>query len=293
MPDLPSQHRDRISAALGPLGLQAEGLRFLAQGANNVVYAFEAGGRALVAKIGVNPGSRCLGQEWAFLKAHAGIGPQALGFAVDGQGSQLVIQERLIGEHPFLLDAVGLEALGRAVRSYHGLAAPSGTPKDDWGSFMACRILPTPPGTRHPSLAADLASAVAAALAWGAALGPVAAPPVLVHGDLIPLNLIQQGPQRFRIIDWEGLRVDEAEADVVTLFKAYRCGPADQAAFMRGYGPGLDPQRLRFRRLLHDLQVAAWRLACQLPAAQGAALEKALSEAEEELAWVGAALKGA
>jgi thiamine kinase-like enzyme len=114
---------------------------------------------------------------------------------------------------------------------------------------------------------------------------------VPVHGDLIPLNILQQGPASFRIIDWEGLRLDEPEADVATLFKAYRCDAAQQQAFERGYGPGLRPQRLRFRRLLHDLQVAAWRLACQIPVAEGAALEKALAEAREELDWAREALE--
>lgn len=287
-------HAARIAAALGPLGWACGDIRFLAQGANNRVYALEAGGRSLVAKIGTNPASRHLDLEWAFLRAHRGIGPECLAWAMDADGSQLLIQERVPGRHPFALDELGLESLGRLLRRCHGSAAPEGTPTEDWRGFMRHRILPPPQTGPHAGLAAELARGVRGAVERGEALDARAAAgaKVPVHGDLIPLNIIEQSPEGFCIIDWEGLRLDEPEADVVTLFKAYRCGPGQEAAFIRGYGPGLREGRLRFRRLLHDLQVAAWRLACQIPGARGEGLDKALAETREELDHARQALDG-
>lgn len=292
MSDLPAEHRSRVERAIATLGWSAANLRFLAKGASNAIYAFETEAGPKVAKVSLLDGPGRLHREEAFLRLHPGIGPGCDTLWTDPRdGSQVLVQERLEGHHPFFLDEAGVEAMGRVVRRYHDLRAPEGVEREDWLAFLEARVLTHP----DPGAPVDLTKALARALPRARGLGERLAreapsgPPVPVHGDLIPLNLMVT-PQGIRVLDWEGLRLDEPEADVATFLKSFRCGERERDAFTRGYGPGLDPRRLAFRRLLHELQVAGWRLACQVPVLRGEALDKALREAGEELASAAAAL---
>jgi hypothetical protein len=224
---------------------------------------------------------------------HQGIGPSCDALWTDpADGAQVLVQERLEGAHPYTLDELGLEAMGRLMRRYHGFSAPDGLVREDWQGFLATRVMDRPAPGAPPDLATALFRdrSLAGDLGNKLDLESPERTAVPVHGDLIPLNLMLTA-QGLKILDWEGLRLDEPEADVATFFKAFRCGARDQAAFLHGYGPGLDARRLIFRRLLHDLQVAGWRLTCQIQTLKGSALEKALREAKEELDSATAALE--
>lgn len=293
MADIPSECRWRVEQALAPLGWTATNLRPLARGANNVIYAFENQGGPKVAKVGFNPSSHLLHREWAFLRMHPGIGPVCDALWTDPvEGFQVLVQERLEGTHPYTLDELGLEAMGLLMRRYHGFSAPEGLVREDWRSFLDTRVLHQPAPGAPPALVAALSRdrMLAEDLGEHLELDSAEGTAVPVHGDLIPLNLMLTA-QGMKILDWEGLRLDEPEADVATFFKAFRCGARDQAVFLRGYGTGLDARRLVFRRILHDLQVAGWRLTCQIQTLQGSFLEKALHEAKEELDSAAAALE--
>jgi thiamine kinase-like enzyme len=106
---------------------------------------------------------------------------------------------------------------------------------------------------------------------------------VLVHGDLIPLNILRTNAGEFHIIDWEGVRYDEPEADLVTLVKAYSLDDHQIASLLKGYGRPVDRRMLICRFLLHLLQVVAWRLAVQIPSVSGEKRTAAALEMEREM----------
>jgi aminoglycoside phosphotransferase (APT) family kinase protein len=87
----------------------------------------------------------------------------------------------------------------------------------------------------------------AATAAWDAALEAPAwpGPPVWVHGDLMPGNLLVQGGRLTAVIDWGGLGVGDPACDLMVTWNLFSAGPrkvfraelgVDDATWARGRG---------------------------------------------------------
>jgi aminoglycoside phosphotransferase (APT) family kinase protein len=145
-------------------------------------------------------------------------------------------------------------ALARFVRDLHGIDATGGPPPGAHNSFRGAPLAERDAPTRAAIAALerqrgqhDLPDLDAATAAWEAALqAPVwEGPPVWVHGDLLPGNLLVREGRLVAVIDFGCLGVGEPAIDLTpawTLFgaharEAYRAALAvDDASWARGKG---------------------------------------------------------
>lgn len=288
--------RVRLRAVLEQIGRSGVALRFWRRGANSMLFESSASDERFVVKLGVNERFRFLHREFQFLCRTDGIGPRA--YALHTQvpsGLQALVEERLDGVAPIAADCGVLERIGAKIAEVHRLHAfADWAPAEDWKAFMEERILRPGSagdwGTHFSELCDGMRSA--GDLLYGDLLYrvlPVAERPlpVIVHGDLIPDNMLVLADGSIRILDWEGARLDEPEADLATAIKGFGLVGAARAALLRGYGLPLRGPVLEFRLALHALQVAGWRLAVQLPAMPtGPAKDHAQAEACAEMCQV-------
>ena len=119
-----------------------------------------------------------------------------------------------------------------------------------------------------------------------------AAEPVLCHGDLHPLNLID-GPQGLQILDWEYAHVTEPDWDLAVWSASSDLDPAERTALLTSY-LGRPPapherERLALLAWLYDYTCLLWaaaqvarrpELGAALPAPRVAALLDRLMAAE-------------
>ena len=302
--NLNSDHLRRIHAVLEPLGIDVAEHQYLITGANSAVYKLicKAPQQLLVAKVGVQPRFRHLDLEQKMLEtlnaAVSGLAPVPVAYGEDSQsGLQVLVIGYIEGWHPFKNFEAQLAFMGRTVAACHAIVPPPNLLiHENWQLFVKNRILDVT-GIDNPLISrfqkiqdAVLRRAKSKELGHDAKNNRT----VIVHGDLIPNNMIMNDISNDKvalaIIDWEGARLDEPEADLCTLFKAYRLRGRSLQQFVDGYGHPINPQRLWFRTMLHYLQVIAWRLRCQIPEASGEARDEFQRECEAEVDYVAEAL---
>lgn len=281
----------RLQAVLGQIGRTDVALRFWRRGANNMLFESCASEEKFVVKLGVNERFRFLHREFQILCRTDGIGPRAYTLHVQHpSGLQALVEERLDGVAPSSADCGILERIGAKIAEVHRLHAfADWAPVEDWKVFMEDRVLRPRGNDDWGAHFAELCDGMCRAgeLLYGSL--PVAERPlpVIVHGDLIPENILVLVDGSIRILDWEGARLDEPEADLVTAIKGFGLAGAARAALLRGYGMPLHGPVLEFRLALHALQVAGWRLAVQLPGLPtGPAKDHAQAEACAEMRQV-------
>lgn len=254
----------------------------VAQGANNALYRFHLRGRPLLAKIGMNPFFRQLHVEYAVLKHVRTISPGVFDFFEDERTDlQVLLLDPVDGVHPYILDDAMLSAAGRAIAAYHnGSAVIAEVPVEHGVSFITDRILQV---ERYGGLVAyrDRYEKLYDSLLSYADLFSLrdCGKMVLVHGDLVPRNIISEPGGALRIIDWEGARYDIPEADLATIVKAYHLEGEHRELLFAAYGLPVDRTLFNFRLAVHHVQVLAWRLSIQLPQVQ----EEQNSHVEEEI----------
>ena len=134
-------------------------------------------------------------------------------------------------------------ALGRFVAALRALptdgapAAGRGKPLAPWDGGMRRAI----------AAAGHVVDAAAAAAAWAAALRAPAwdGPPVWLHGDLLPANLLVDGGRLAAVIDWGNVGVGDPACDLVPAWcafdgaarRAFRAAAgADDATWARAQG---------------------------------------------------------
>jgi Ser/Thr protein kinase RdoA (MazF antagonist) len=268
-------------------GLSIPVPELFAHGANNLLYRFSLQGTTIVAKIGINPFYRYLHLEREVLEQLGSTGPRIIDFFLDGEDNvQVLLLEYVEGTHPYTLNNEQLVNIGAVIAGYHGLEKPlPQVPVETYREFLARRILPVP-------MTGDLKEysrrrfheifSRARALTESLTEKLAACRMVLVHGDLIPENIIVDKCGFLRIIDWEGVRYDAPEADFATLIKAFKLDSEQFALVLEGYGVPIDENVLRFRLLVHYLQVIAWRLAIQLPRDKKEHYDSTAAELEAE-----------
>ncbi len=268
-------------------GVDTQAPEFFAQGANNLLYLLNYRGRTVVAKVGINPFYRQLHIENEVLRHIVKTGPEVVDFFIDEEdGTQVLLIEYIEGTHPFALSEEQLVNFGSLIGGYHGYEqrVPM-VPVETYREFLANRILAVTETGDNYEYYSRFHHLSTQAITLSEAMGEklVASRVVLVHGDLIPGNIIVDRFGFLRIIDWEGVRYDAPEADIATLVKAFYLDEKEIALFEKGYGMPVDETMLYFRLAVHYLQVIAWRMAIQLPREKDGRNTAVKAELEEEL----------
>lgn len=264
-------------AVLQQIGREQAKLAYMTRGANNRLFRAEHAGEVYLVKEGLNPDFRMLHREFQFLSRTDGIGPRVYAFqARPPQGMQCLVMECIEGVHPDTDMPDFPRNLGMTMSSWHRIPAfVDWLPRETWQSFLQIRVL-RPAADDSDRMAFDLVCQTAFhtgdslyAISTTNAEGNVDLP-VIVHGDLIPLNMLQRSDGTLCILDWEGARLDEPEADLATAIVGCALSTEQVSELLRGYALPVDGRKLEFRLALHLLQIAGWRLACQVPQSESA-----------------------
>jgi hypothetical protein len=259
----------------------------LARGANNLLYRVCLSGKKVVAKIGINPFFRQLAREQAIAPFTGGAGPAVYDYFVDDNcGAEVLLLELIPGTHLSTFDDDQLLNMGATIARYHRVTPlPETIPVETCHDFCVNRILlmePKRATVRYRSRFRALCRQATRCME-SVPFSSGDHPSVIVHGDLIPLNIILDPTGVFRIIDWEGVRYDAPEADLATFITALHLDERQTGLLLRGYGLPVSAAMLHFRLALHYLQVIAWRLAVQQPACSPQSWNSVAAELDEEL----------
>lgn len=266
-------------------------LQEFSYGANNRLYRSQLCGHNVVIKIGTNPRFRRLQTEFQVLQKLTRSKQMQPDYFIDeSSGTELLVQPFKTGTHLSSLDENHLLALGKTIARYHyPVQSIHCLHHETEHTFIGTFLLPV---NAQPCNAAYFEQFTLFLLQTEALLATqkpstAASPPVLVHGDLIPRNILFTSQNRVSIIDWEGARMDTPEADLATCIKAFGLHGEEQNLLIQAYGHPIDPAILDIRLLLHYLQVVAWRLAIELPLNEDlATIERVENEITGELQYI-------
>lgn len=277
--------RELVRALTEVIGEPVGALRRLTGGASRETYAFEAGGRALVLRLGT-PGPSGLGvpvtTEADLMRAAAAAGVPTPEIVASGEsdadgvlGAGFVVMAHVEGEtipRRILRDEslagtrdVLAAQCGRILAAVHRMAAPGGLPRADpleiWPELLATT------GEPHPALELGLR--------WLARNRPEAGRTTVVHGDFRNGNLIV-GPDGIRaVLDWELAHVGDPLEDLGWLcVKAWRFGSPQPVggfgsyeqlvtAYQEAGGGPVDLEALRWWEILG---IVKWGVICVLQA---------------------------
>lgn len=262
--------------------------QYFASGANNVLYRLQNDTSDFVVKIGVNPSFRKLCVEAAILDIVKEITPNLISYTIDeDSGTEVLVVPFIDGRHEYLPSAEKITTLAQSIAKYHTYPRMlEQLDEEDGAEFINKRILPVnmndsnrPYIDRYKSLFVKVGGLCEY-------YGRGQRKKVLVHGDLIPLNIMFTDNNSVIIIDWEGARYDEPESDIATLFKGWKLDAAQQESFLAAYNLPVSKKTLNFRMVLHYVQVIAWRLSIQLTGDNTEEQEtEIMKEIEEELVF--------
>ena len=259
----------------------------VAQGANNALYRIYLNEKPVLAKIGMNPFYRKLHIEYAVLRQVAPLSPEPIDFFNDARsGLQVLLLKQLDGRHPDVLEDTDIAAIGRIIAAFHtGIPPIDAVPTEQGMSFIRNRVLQVRSTGGLQTYRDRFKKLYDVLLGYADRPGVTPHPDqnVLVHGDLVPRNIIMEPDGAARIIDWEGARYDVPEADLATFLKAYRITGARREHFFSAYGLPVDRNRFALRLAVHYLQVIAWRLTMQLSREYGKRYDEVVAELDEEL----------
>ena len=261
-----------VRAVLQQIGRGQAKLSYRTRGANNRLFRAESAGEVFLVKEGLNPDFRMLHREFQFLRRTDGIGPRVYAFSArPPQGMQCLVMECIEGDHPETGTSGFPHRLGAAMATWHRIPAfVDWLPRENWQTFLSERVL-RPLAGDPDGVAFDLVCQTA--FRTGEALYAHSTEkavangdlPVIVHGDLIPLNMLVRPDGSLCVLDWEGARLDEPEADLATAIVGCALSTEQVSELIQGYALPVDGAKLEFRLALHLLQIAGWRLACQVP----------------------------
>lgn len=282
---------------------ESRGHSFLAQGAGNEVHRVETSRGRFVVKVAKPEHGSRLGFEHAFLAQSEGrFGPEVRHF--DGSGihhpQELLVEDFLVGEHPFHLGVPEAAALGDALRVLHSAdTAPYAAFLDrpSWNDYLLTRVASQLERSRKLSPSSVHGEIEAMRFRAEEHGGRLASrmerhPRSLVHTDVIPLNVISTEDRGMVLVDWEWVRLDVPEWDLGSVLKAFTMGEGALESFWGAYALGHDPEILEFVGILHHLNVVAWRLCAFY--GQGGYRDVAgtfLADLEVELEWLRAHLR--
>ena len=274
-----------------------EGVSHLGEGASNQVFLVDSGVGKHVCKL-TRPGCvRRLPYEAGILSRLApGIGPALVAIRTmeDHLSADLLLQEHVGGVHMHTLDVRHARLLGERLRVLH--SQPATVFEDvaerlDWRDYLASRIHGQLDLCR--SIAPEpLVEAFVGIIDRIAALGGNLSDDLggrtrsLIHGDLIPLNVLFTDDKGC-LIDWELARLDHSEWDLASVAKAFRFADDAQDAFWEAYGSVRNPDILGFVSLLQYCNVALWRACSYYVRGENRHIAtKFLAELDDELLWL-------
>ena len=235
------------------------------EGASNAVWKLDIGTLGAVLKVGKLPDWRRLGLEASVLRQIAGRGgPRQIaeGLAGDDLPWDWSLQERIEGHHPYQLTAASARELGTTLARLRGIQFNSDLTFQSWREFVTQRIrspvsrCKTAPNDIHATFSALLEDVERCAF-QGDALD--ALPIGVVHGDLIPLNILEKADGSIWVLDWENPRLGSACWDLAGVRKAFHPEPAAWQALLESVGTSVPPKTIDFAEALQNIQVAAWR----------------------------------
>lgn len=269
----------------------------LGKGANNRIFLLDYGSSRFVCKETRPDGVKLLVHEAGILsRLDPGIGPalRSLRTSPDPSASDLLLEEHLEGTHDMVLDEHRAEQFGRVLGRLHAQPVErfaDVVQRTGWRDYVSSRILPQWEICReHVPL--EIASEMPGLIQRIVRLGDTLAErldsgtPALVHGDLIPLNVVF-GSGGCRLIDWELARVDLPEWDIASVLKAFVFPDNSLDGFWSAYGAPCDPEVLRFVSLLQYANVALWRCCSYHVRGENSEIApKFLAELHDEIAWV-------
>ena len=186
----------------------------------------------------------------------------AKGAAAEGYPWEWGVYAWLEGENPTVDGIADAGSLARDVAGFvealHRVDLP-GAPPAGRGAPLSTRDEPTRDAIAavHGLIDSDLATA-----AWEAALQapPWSGPPVLVHGDLLPGNLLHEADELTAVIDWSGLGVGDPACDLMIAWALFsgesretfrRALGVDDATWRRGRGHALSQALIFLPYYLH------------------------------------------
>jgi aminoglycoside phosphotransferase (APT) family kinase protein len=262
-PDLIRSFASRLAARLGRDGeVRCESWR---EGASNAVWRLDVGDLRAVLKVGKLADWRRLELEASVLHAIGGRGTPTVfanGHAGDALPWDWSVLERVEGIHPDRLTHASAHELGRTLAGLRKVEFGSLLPSRAWWRFVEDRIRHplSKAGSAPPDLL-DRFSRLIEQVERDPALGGLldSLPPGVVHGDLIPLNLVEKPDGTFSVLDWENPGIGSACWDLAGVRKAFKLDPGAWEALVRALGEPVPEQAIDFADALQQLQVAAWR----------------------------------
>lgn len=274
------------------------GTKPLAMGANNSLLLVDFPHCKAVLKQTKPTGvSRLLNEKYVLEALSPGLGSRVLGFNSDADSLLLEYEP---GEHRFNLDNNSAQLLGKLLRQVHSTSTQDLTIKIStlsWQDYFNTKLLSQlAEATRRAPHGLvcdveDILYRVRQKCKESDAIlndGPL----VLVHSDIIPLNVVFRS-QEVRFIDWELARLDYAEWDICSVRKAFHFVENSYAHFLSAYGLPIHEWRLHLVSLLHYANIVLWRLCSfYVRGEQQDRVEHFMKDLDDELLWLRQALEG-
>jgi len=269
----------------------------LASGANNEIMMLEFEDYKAVLKMTKENGVRRLKNESLVLSVVGdAIGPKVLWkhLSNDADDQDFLVVEYIAGEHKYRLSDDEAAQLGTALKTIHGtdvtdLAGIVESPS--WKEYFHQRLMSQYLNVKGiaPSAQVDeIKSHLDKIYEFGSSIENKLSirDAVLVHADIIPLNVIYENG-KCRLIDWELARLDFPEWDICSVFKVFDFQGHSKDAFAEAYQKKIDEDRYLLISLLHYSNVALWRLHSFYCNGENADIkDKFLMELDAEIEWV-------
>jgi len=236
------------------------------EGASNSVWRLDVGNRGLVLKVGKHEEWRRLGVEASVLRCIAGRGaplPICQGSAGDDLPWDWSVQTRIPGRHPPGLGPKAAAELGRTLARLRQIDFGPHLAWRSWREFVSDRIrTPLAGCARAPEEALARISDALDRAERKAAVGDRldGLPRGVVHGDLIPLNLVERVRGAMWLLDWENPRLGSLCWDLAGVRKAFRLDAGAWETMIVSVGEVVPPECVDFADALQNLQVATWRI---------------------------------
>jgi len=273
----------------------------LASGANNEIMMLEFNDRKAVLKMTKEKGIKRLKNESVILSAVGdAIGPKVLWKHLSDKDDdqEFLVIEYIAGEHKYKLNNDEAAQLGKALKSLHDtdVADLAGiVDRPSWEEYFHQRLMSqylNAKGIAPSAQVDEIKSHLDKIYEFGISIKNKLSiqDAVLVHADIIPLNVIYES-RRCRIIDWELARLDFPEWDICSVFKTFDFPGNSKTAFTEAYQKKIDEDRYLLISLLHYSNVALWRLHSFYCNGENADIkDKFLMELDAEIEWVKNAL---
>jgi thiamine kinase-like enzyme len=287
---------DALCKKAGTGSLQSH--HFLAQGAGNQIFSVTTDRCEFVLKIAHPNPSQRLKIEADFLKATQGAwGPRFIFFDETGElhSQPLLLMERVTGIHVFDLNSDQADQLGKVLRRLHDYPTSlflGLLEKPNRIDFISDRVLPQlQSAEKYLPLSRwnEFLKIIELVRNQGSSLSSKGENQNygLVHTDIIPLNVIFKPSNHPVLIDWEWMRLDSPEWDLVSVLKAFPMQETLLESFWKGYGNQPSTQTLEWIGLLYHLNVIAWRLRSYYELGHyREESKKFLADLEQEWQWV-------